>query len=76
MLLKSKPIVDLQGGVWKKALKQGRHKGKGYPRIIHCRKCRKRILNNTWFYAKITGGKNQYRTEYYCDSCYEGLWHE
>lgn len=69
------PIVVDLGGVWKKALKQGRHKGKSFPRIIHCRKCGKRILNGTWFYVKTIGGRNPKR-EYYCESCYEGLWHE
>ena len=67
-------VVDL-GGVWKKALKRGRHKGKGYPSIIHCRKCGKRILNGTWFYVRIKGGKYPKRV-YYCPDCFGRLWHE
>jgi hypothetical protein len=75
--LENEPVIEL-GGVWRKIFKKGRHEGRHryYPHVIHCRKCGKRILNHTWFYAKKSGGKNQYRTEYYCESCYEKLWHE
>ena len=76
MSLKDKPIVDLQGGVWKKVFKKPRTKHRPYRENVQCRKCGKRIKNYTWFYVKKAGGKNQCRTEYYCVECYEGLWHE
>jgi len=72
-----KAVVDL-GGVWKKALKRGRHEGRHrpYPNTIHCRKCGKRILNHTWFYSKVSGSNRNPHNEYYCEECFEGLWHE
>ena len=73
--LENEPVVVDIGGVWKKAFKQGRYKGKSYPKIVHCHKCGARILNKTWFYVRLRGGKYPRRT-FYCESCYEGLWYE